>query len=230
MVKPTNQHHEEPKINAIGDSALLLQLSDEISLVVNDRIRALNRRLENQPKEGILEWVPGYTSLMVFYDPTRLDLSAVKSHLLACLGEAKGENELQQQQITIPVCYGGADGPDLAFIADYHNLSSSEVVRRHAAPTYRVGMMGFTPGFAYLMGLDPTLATSRRDTPRTRVPAGSVGIAGTQTGIYSLASPGGWQLIGRTEWALYRPESDCPFLLSPGDEVRFLPLAEGVIP
>lgn len=230
MIKLTNKQHEKYKINAIGDSALLLELSDEISLAVNNRIRALNVRLKNQPLEGILEWVPGYTSLIVFYDPTLLDFPAVKSQLIALLGETKGDTELQQQQITIPVCYGGEDGPDLDYLADFHNLSPSEVVRRHAARTYRVGMMGFTPGFAYLMGLDPNLVTPRRDTPRTQVPAGSVGIAGSQTGVYPLASPGGWQLIGRTETVLYDPESDHPFLLSPGDEVRFLPLSEGVVP
>ena len=219
-----------PKLSPVGDSALLLELSDDITLAVNDRIRALDSCLRDQPLEGIREWVPGYSSLLVLYDPTILDFPTVESHVMICLNVAATREDFQSEPITIPVLYGGEGGPDLQIVADAHSLSPSEVVRLHASSTYRVGMMGFTPGFAYLMGLPPSLATPRRASPRTQVPAGSVGIAGSQTGIYPLESPGGWQLIGRTAWILYDPKRACPFLLSPGAEVRFQPLAEGVMP
>ena len=218
------------RLAPIGDSALLLELSDEISLAVNDRIRVLDSCLRDRPLEGIREWVPGYASLLVLYDPAVLAFPEIKAHVVTCLNEPATTEESLSELITIPVRYGGECGPDLQVVADAHDLSPSQVVRLHTASIYRVGMMGFTPGFAYLMGLDPRLATPRRESPRTRVPAGSVGIAGSQTGIYPHESPGGWQLIGRTERALYDPENDAPFLLSPGDTVRFQPMPDGVMP
>jgi len=132
--------------------------------------------------------------------------------------------------VEIAVRYGGEDGPDLAFVAEYHDLNPVEVVRRHTAQTYHVGMMGFTPGFAYLMGLDPNLATPRLSTPRIVVPAGSVGIAGEQTGVYPLESPGGWRLIGRTDRTLFDPQYEPHFLFSPGDKVRFVAQEGGITP
>jgi inhibitor of KinA len=219
-----------PKFSPIGDAAMLLNLSAEISLPVNRRIQALDACLRRKPLEGILEWVPAYTSMLVYYDPAVLDFFQTKSLMEACLNEIGQDAEPQPKQIIIPVCYGDEDGPDLAWLAGHHGISPSNVVKLHSKSIYRVGMMGFTPGFAYLMGLDPNLATPRRESPRTHVPAGSVGIAGSQTGIYPMASPGGWQLIGRTEAMLYDPERDRPFLLSPGDEIQFVPLAEGVMP
>jgi len=221
---------EPPRLTPIGDSALLLTLSDAIDLEINQQICSLDHQLKTQPVDGILEWVPGYSSLTVFYDPMTIDLAEVKSHVLACLSESEQQITPPPKQITIPVIYGGEGGPDLAWLAEFQCISPAEVIRLHTAPTYRVGMMGFTPGFAYLIGLDPALATPRRETPRTRVPAGSVGIAGHQTGIYPLDSPGGWQLIGKTDSVLFDPQREQPFLLSPGDEVRFQDRAEGVRP
>lgn len=225
-----NKRPDLYKLSPIGESALLLALSDRISLDANDRIRSLDFQLRDRPLEGVLEWTPGYASMLVFYDPAMINFEAVESYVIACLQDTSVEAAPPPRQIVAPTCYGGACGPDLEEVAAAHGFSPSEVVRLHSAPTYRVGMMGFTPGFAYLIGLDPKLATPRRDSPRTLVPAGSVGIAGSQTGIYPLDSPGGWQLIGRTEQTLYDPESEDPFLLSPGDEVRFEPLPEGVMP
>ncbi len=226
MNRPPDLH----RITPIGESALLLVLSEEISLAVNDRVQTLDASLRACPLDGILEWVPGYASLLVVYDPAALDYRAVKSHVLSCLNVSTLQKPPTPKQITIQVRYGGEGGPDLEAVADYHGLSPSELVRLHTNPTYQVGMMGFTPGFAYLLGLAPKLATPRRRVPRVQVPPGSVGIAGSQTGIYPLESPGGWQLIGRTAEILYDPDAENPFLLSPGDAVRFHPLAEGVLP
>ncbi len=225
-----NRRKKLYKLTSIGDSALLLVLSDEISLKINNQIRALDHQLQSHRLEGILEWVPGYTSLLVFYDPKVLDLSAAKAHVISCLKETGQKTAPHAEQISISVRYGGEAGPDLTALANAHGISPSEVVRLHSEPTYQVGMMGFTPGFAYLLGLNPDLATPRRESPRTHVPAGSVGIAGSQTGVYPLESPGGWQIIGKTERVFYDPEGDRPFLLSPGDEVRFVPLVGGVMP
>jgi inhibitor of KinA len=219
-----------PDFSPVGSSALLLSLSAEISLPVNRRILALDACLSRKPFDGILEWVPGYTTMLVFYDPVVLNFSKAQAFVASCLLETDQYTTLTARQITIAVIYGGEVGPDLETLADYHGISPSDVVRLHSKSIYRVGMMGFTPGFAYLIGLDTKLATPRRESPRTHVPAGTVGIAGSQTGIYPIASPGGWQLIGRTEAGLYKPESDRPFLLSPGDEVRFVPQAAGVMP
>jgi KipI family sensor histidine kinase inhibitor len=126
-----------------------------------------------------------------------------------------------ERWVEIPMCYGGKFGPDLAAVAAHTGLSEAEVIRRHSAGSYRVFLLGFVPGFAYLGGLDPQLATPRRETPRARVEPGSVGIAGTQTGVYPLAAPGGWQIIGRTPLSLFRPQETPPTLLHPGDRVRF---------
>lgn len=221
---------EALRVVPVGESAVLLSLAEEISPEVNERIRSIDHALTVQPLEGILESVPGYASLLVFYDPERSNFSRIKTGLISCLERSEGHSAPPPLQITIPVVYGGANGPDLPWLSEFLGLSPSEVVRKHAAATYRVGMMGFTPGFAYLMGLDPDLAAPRRETPRTQVPAGSVGIAGSQTGVYPMVSPGGWQLIGRTDLALYDHNSEQPFLLSPGDEVTFSPQPEGVMP
>jgi inhibitor of KinA len=226
MNKPTDPNRFSP----VGDSALLFNLSDEISSEVNNQIMALDSRLREKPIKGISECVPAYASLLILYDPLVLDFLALKEHVNFCINEIMVQSSPPRKRVTISVCYGGEGGPDLERVAEIHGLSPYDVVKLHAAPTYRVGMMGFTPGFAYLMGLDLNLATPRRDSPRTQVPEGSVGIAGSQTGVYPLESPGGWQLIGRTKQALYDPDREDPFLLSPGDEVRFTPLPEGVMP
>ena len=218
------------RLAPIGETALLLSLAEEISPEINDRIRSIDLHLKAFPLNGILEWVPGYASLMIFYDPTVVALLDVISHMKLCLEDAGHQTTPSPKQVTIPVVYGGTCGQDLDWLADFHSLTPSDIVRLHTAPLYRVGMMGFTPGFAYLMGLDPALAAPRRESPRTLVPAGSVGIAGLQTGIYPLDSPGGWQLIGRTGSVLYDHTRTQPFLLAPGDEVKFIPQAEGVMP
>lgn len=216
-----------PMFSPVGDSALLLELDGTISPEINARVHSLSFEMGNNPLNGVCEWVPGYSSLLVIYDPMERTIAEIEHWVRDCLEASSREIVLSNKEIIIPVHYGGEYGPDLDFVAAYHHISKEEVVRRHTKGVYRVGMMGFTPGFPYLMGLDPALATPRLETPRIRVPAGSVGIAGEQTGIYPLESPGGWQIIGRTKKKLFDPENAPHFLLSPGDIVRFMPLMLG---
>ncbi len=210
----------------VGDSALLLELGESLDPEINARVLGLDLWLKQSPLQGIKTWVPGYASLLVIFDPLEIAYPDAAHWLEGCLHSCPAADIHPPKQVEVPVRYGGADGPDLVYVAECHGISPSDVVQMHSSPTYRVGMMGFTPGFAYLMGLDPNLATPRLATPRTHVPAGSVGIAGGQTGIYPLVSPGGWQLIGRTDSILFDSLNEPHFLLSPGDEVRFVALDE----
>jgi KipI family sensor histidine kinase inhibitor len=165
----------------------------------------------------VVELVPGYRTVLVVADPAR---AGVLDELAAALPdlELPPADEVAGEPVEIPVSY---DGEDLPEVASLTGLEAEEVVRRHTAPEYTVAFLGFSPGFPYLVGLDPALEVPRRDTPRTSIPAGSVGLAGSQTGIYPTASPGGWQLIGRTEVTLFDPERDPPALLAPGSRLRF---------
>ncbi len=205
-----------------GDAALLVTLGDRIDLEANRRAHALAAALVERPLLSIGEAVPGYTTLLVHYDPLALDYEQVLKWVQARLGEASAALLPEPRRIEVPVIYGGAHGPDLEFVAQHNHLSPEEVVRRHTARDYPVYLVGFTPGFPYLGGLDETIAAPRLPSPRQRVPAGSVGIAGQQTGIYSVDSPGGWRLIGWTPVKLFDPAREPPALLAPGDIVRFV--------
>lgn len=210
-------------ISPVGDSALLIELGNSIDLALNQRVHALARQLQAAQLPGICAIVPAYANLLVHYDPLLLDYEQVEHWALAMIEQPTAQlGAAVTRCIEIPVHYGGEAGPDLAHVAAHCGLSEAEVIARHSNAIYQVYMMGFTPGFAYLGGLDPTLATPRLATPRVRVPAGAVGIAGNQTGIYPVASPGGWQLIGQTPLHLFDPQADPPTLLAPGDEVRFV--------
>ena len=194
-----------------GERALLVEVED---LATVHRLRAAVRALE---VPGVVELVCGYRTLLVVADPGH---AGVLDELAARLPELElpPAEQVVGELVEIPVRY---DGEDLPEVARRTGLDPEEVVRRHTAPTYTVAFLGFSPGFPYLVGLDPALAVPRRDTPRTSIPAGSVGLAGDQTGIYPTASPGGWQLIGRTEATLFDPGRDPPALLAPGDRLRF---------
>jgi KipI family sensor histidine kinase inhibitor len=214
----------DKNILPLGDSALLVRFGDDIDLPTNQQVQALDARLrgsQDAPR-GILELVPAYTTLLIHYDPLLLTCAEASDWLRSELGHAQESAARVPRRIDVPVRYGGPDGPDLPFVASYHHASASEIVRLHTAHDYTVFMMGFTPGFPYMGKLDDALVTPRLETPRTRVPAGSVGIAGTQTGIYPIDSPGGWQLIGRTSLKLFDLSADEPFLFAPGDTVRFV--------
>ena len=210
----------------MGDRALLVELGDGISPLVNKKVRDLFLYLKNNPVEGVVETVPGYRSLLIVYDPLKTTLSALKESLNK-LQKTIGRTEIPKlRTLEIPVVYGGECGPDLNWVAEYHKLSPEEVIRLHTGTTYRVYMIGFTPGFAYMGELPDTIATPRKETPRTSVPRGSVGIAQNQTGVYPVESPGGWQIIGLTPLRLFDPAKWPPTQLEMGDRVKFFPIKE----
>lgn len=214
----------------LSDSAITIDFGNVIDEKINDIVMQLYSHCTKNAFIGMKETMPAYASLTIFYDvfSVRKNYNYFKSayafveDFLIKSYENIGEAEsFAKRTIEIPVIY---DGEDLAYVADYHQISESQVIALHTTPTYRVYMMGFLPGFAYMGGLDARIATPRRSTPRTKVPAGSVGIAGNQTGIYPSESPGGWQLIGRTELQLYTPNATEITLLKAGDLVKFIAL------
>ena len=218
--------YPEPRIRPAGDQALVVEIGEGIDEIVNQRVHALALALERRELPGIVDLVPTYRSLLVNYDPLRIDFAALTG---AVTGAASSLGEIalpEPRRVEIPTCYGGQYGPDLPFVAAHNGLSEDEVVAIHASGTYRVFMMGFSPGFAYMGGMSPRIATPRLQTPRTSIPAGSVGIAQQQTGIYPVESPGGWQLIGRTPVRLFDPARTPPTLVEPGDLVAFVQIDE----
>ncbi|WP_457751564.1 5-oxoprolinase subunit PxpB [Thermococcus sp.] len=207
----------------LGDSALLVSFGEVIDEETNDRVHALAKAIERANFEWLVEVVPAYSSLAIIYDPGLIDFNGVKR---AVEGLEFSAGRFEGKLVEIPVVYGGEYGPDLEFVAQYNGLTPEEVIELHSKPIYRVYFLGFLPGFAYLGGMDERIATPRLKKPRLKVPAGSVGIAGKQTGIYPLESPGGWRLIGRTPLKLFNPSKEPPTLLQPGDRVKFVPIDE----
>ncbi len=212
----------KPRLLPLGDSALLIHLGDEIDPGVNQRVHALDALLQIDKPEGVIEAVPAYGTLLLYYDPLILTYAEASDWVKGEMERVQSADSRKLRRIEVPVRYGGEYGPDLDFVASYHNLSAQDVLRMHTGRAYIVYMMGFTPGFAYMGKLDEAIATPRLETPRTRVAAGSVGIAGAQTGIYPINSPGGWRIIGRTELQLFNLGADPAFLFSPGDTVQFV--------
>jgi KipI family sensor histidine kinase inhibitor len=217
------------RVVALGDSAVLVELGATIDETLNARAIALAARMRDSGVIGITDVVPAYASLAVHFDPRVLALSEatdIVSRCAAAAGESGAGTATAPVTLEIPVWYDTSTGPDLEAVADHARCAVPEVVERHAAPAYRVYMLGFLPGFPYLGRVDPRIAAPRHVSPRPRVPAGSVGIAGRQTGIYPRDSPGGWQIIGRTPLVLFDTSRTPPALLSPGDTVRFTPITE----
>lgn len=214
----------QPILLPLGDRAVLIRLGDRIDEATHRRVRALCARLDAGDVPGMTEYVPGYASVAVHYDPARLPDPAharIAAALAAALANLPEDALPPARTVEIPVRYGGDAGPDLDELARGHGLSTSEVIHLHTSADYLVHLLGFAPGFPYLGGLPERLATPRRATPRACVPAGSVGIGGAQTGVYPIESPGGWHLIGRTPLRLFTPAAAEPTLLRPGDRVRF---------
>lgn len=208
-------------IQPLGDAAVRIAFGREISEEVHGDVRMFCALLEKNPVPGIIEWVPAYAAVTVYYDPWYVSYEKVQKHI-AALWEKKETVSLPEGTTwLIPVCYGDEYGPDLHDASAHTGMEVEEIVKKHAKPAYTVYMIGFTPGFPYLGGMDPSLAVPRLKQPRTSVPAGSVGIAGEQTGVYSLKSPGGWRIIGRTPVKLYDRLSETPVFLQAGDKIRF---------
>ncbi|MFB5190598.1 5-oxoprolinase subunit PxpB [Alicyclobacillus fastidiosus] len=215
---------DDVSLYALGDSVLVVQFSDSIGPFAHDLVMAFGRSLADCPFYGMVEYVPAFTTVSIFYNPLVLAYEDVQRQVMERLRQLDAEAAPESRIVDIPVCYGGQFGPDLEFVAEYHGLSEDEVIRIHSAPLYQVHMIGFAPGFPYLGGLSERIATPRLTTPRVRIPKGSVGIAGDQTGIYPIETPGGWQLIGKCPVPLFQPTAHPPCLLRAGDRVRFLPI------
>lgn len=210
----------------MGDRGLLLELGDEISFEVNEKVRRITLAIRSEAIDGIVEIIPTYRSLLILYNPLILSLGALKERLRR-LEEGLQQARFPDPKLTkIPVVYGGFFGPDLEEVAKYHQISTEEVIQLHCSKPYFIYMIGFMPGFPYMGELPEALATPRLKTPRLSVPAGSVGIAQRQTGIYSMESPGGWQILGRTPVRLFDPEKERPALLQMGDLVQFYPISK----
>ncbi|ASJ09574.1 allophanate hydrolase [Thermococcus siculi] len=214
----------QPELKPAGDSALLISFGEVIDDYVNDRVHAIASAVEKASPDWLIEVVPAYSSLLVVYDPLKAGYGEVEEAIKGFL-DAKIE-AFESRLVEVPVVYGGEYGPDIEFVARRNGLTIDDVIEIHSRQVYRVYFLGFLPGFAYLGGMDERIATPRLERPRLRVPAGSVGIAGKQTGIYPLESPGGWRLIGRTPLRLFDPAREPPTLLQPGDRVRFIPIEE----
>lgn len=208
-----------------GDRAVTVEWGSTIDEHINRQVHAFARKVEELSHPAITEVVPTYRSATVHYRPEVFSYEEL-NQLLAPLAQGSAEEAEELPVVEIPVCYGGEYGPDLLEVAQHCSLTPEEVIARHTAPTYRIYMLGFTPGFPYLGGMDPSIAAPRRKEPRIHIPAGSVGIAGEQTGVYPIVSPGGWQLIGRTPLRLFDPQREQPILLSAGAGIRFVPIDE----
>ncbi|MGC9930447.1 5-oxoprolinase subunit PxpB [Priestia aryabhattai] len=227
-------------ISPLGDSALVITFGDSIQYDIHKQIKTCKDSIELNPFPGFIECVPAFTNLTIFYNPLEVvaavkkkekkefvsPFEVVSSFLQSKLENEQAEKELDHRTVSIPVCYGGEYGPDLEYVARHHNLTPEEVISIHSEGEYLAYMIGFAPGFPFLGGLSEKIATPRRPSPRTSIPAGSVGIAGMQTGVYPISTPGGWQLIGQTPIKLFLPEQNPPSLLQAGDIVKFDPISK----
>ena len=211
-------------ITVAGDSAINLEFGNVISEKTNGLIRAAAQTLEADPINGVIELVPTFCSLMVVYNPCVVGYDELTSQVRGKLRGLVATTGGIHRVVKIPVCYGGDFGPDLGDVAEHAGMSAEEVIAIHSGHDYLIDMLGFLPGFAYLGGLDERLHTPRLATPRTRIEPGAVGIGGAQTGIYPLASPGGWRIIGRTPVRPYDPDRESPILYAAGDYLRFVPI------
>jgi len=222
---------EYPQFREASDQTLLVSFGETIEPGIHRNVVKLLRLLQSEPLEGVRNLHPAYCSLLIQFDPLRLDHDAVRTKLGAYLARLEEAPWPKPRKIEIPVCYGGEFGPDLQDVAALHGITPERAVELHSSARYIVYFFGFAPGFAYLSGLSSALASPRLETPRAKVPRGSVGIGGTQTGVYPLETPGGWRLIGRTPLAMFRPREAGAAaagmnLLHIGDYVRFVAISK----
>ena len=211
----------------LGDQAIVIQLGDMISKDIHQHITSICNFLEEYSFEGFIEYVPAFTTVSIFYDPLITEYETVEPLMQEML-EAISEEEVKAAAVTIeiPVLYGGLQGPDLSFVAAHAGMTEAEVIDLHTSAEYLVYMIGFAPGFPYLGGLDERIVVPRKETPGAAIPAGAVGIAGAQTGIYPIETPGGWQIIGQTPLKLFDVERHPPALLKAGNSLRFMAITE----
>jgi inhibitor of KinA len=209
-----------------GDSAVIIKVGHEISVDINTTVRKLLVLIESENIQGIIDFIPSYNELMICYDPSITSYSELLDTIWFLERSIDSVELPESSVIQIPVLYGGEYGPDLMEVASNNNLSIEDVVKIHCSTSYLVYMLGFTPGFCYLGGMDKRISMHRKKTPRLKIPSGAVGIADEQTGIYSIESPGGWQLIGKTPLRLFDPGEITGFFILAGDYIRFYPINE----
>ena len=217
---------ERVRILTAGDSSLMIEFGKEISPEINRKIAATVQLMKMQHIEGVVDVIPAFCSLLINYDPRVISYGDIKERMQALLKLDAKADAGRKKIYEIPVCYGGEYGQDIANIAKHAGLSEEEVIKIHSSRDYLIYMLGFLPGFCYLGGLDERIHTPRLANPRIKISAGSVGIGGSQTGIYPLDSPGGWQLMGMTPVKTYDPSRKVPILVEAGDYIRFIPVDE----
>lgn len=216
---------KKPLFRIAGDRGLLVEYGDVIDPDVNNKVRSMAIIMEKESSKSVIETIPTYRSLLIIYDPAITNPTKLEKEILALEERISQIKIPPPDTVEIPVCYGGEFGPDIQFVADHNSITKDDVIRIHSGAEYQIYMIGFTPGFPFLGGLPKELHTPRLETPRFIVPEGSVGIANNQTGIYPLASPGGWQLIGKTPLKLFAPEHSNPFIYKVGDRIKFKPIS-----
>lgn len=222
----TSSDHSQPDIEIVpsGDRAVTVYLGNSIDPQTSQRVLSLVKDLDNQRVESILDIVPAYASVLVLYDPLKISMADLSRRIEKAASNQETLKESSGNIIEIPVFYGGEYGPDMNFVVECTNFSENEIISIHSETLYRTYMIGFTPGFPYLGGLDSKLHIPRRKTPRNSIPAGSVAIAEGQTGIYPVESPGGWHIIGKTPVTLFDSTLNPPTLVSIGDSIKFIPM------
>lgn len=229
----------EYSLSPLGDGSIVLQSGKTIDIDNHRKIQAIKDYLKKHPFPGMLEYIPAYTTLTIFYDVMGVEsyksehgLTGTTPYQLVCewiehaISEMPDKANTSTRLIKIPVCYGSDDGPDLKIVAEHNGLTEREVIDIHSEPDYLVYMIGFAPGFPYIGGMSEKIETPRKESPRVEIPARTVGIAGMETGVYPIETPGGWQLIGKTPVELFRPDNPSPTLLESGDMIRFYPISE----
>jgi KipI family sensor histidine kinase inhibitor len=218
--------YDKPRFRLCGDRALIVEYGEGIDRAVNEKVRAMTALLKRALPAGVEAVIPAYRSLSLLYNPLATSIGRIAKALEAMETDLRETEIAKPRIVEIPVCYGGEFGPDLEIVAAHNSLTLDEAITVHTSVDYHIYMIGFAPGFCYLGGLDRRLHTPRRKTPRTHLPAGSVGIAESQTGMYPQDSPGGWQIIGRTPLRLFAPWREEPFLYQAGDRIRFVSIVK----
>lgn len=227
-------------LSPLGDESIIIELGEEIKANTQKNIQVIASHLEKHPFPGMVEYTPAYTTLTIFYDVMKVQFykeaqqistntspyQLVKSWVEQLIAKVSEKQETSSRFMEIPVCYGADYGLDLGIVAEHNGMTEDEVINIHSSRDYLVYMIGFAPGFPYIGGMSEQIATPRKESPRLTIPKGSVGIAGMQTGVYPIETPGGWQLIGKTPIEFFRPEDPSPSLLQPGDTIRFYPISK----
>lgn len=212
------------QLHPMGDRAVIMEFGTDISPTILKKIQNVTKLLEDYHPMWLIEYIPAFTTITILYDPITLSFREVCQQIKELVSSYTDTTTIEQRVVDIPVCYGGEMGPDLEYVAESNDLTCEEVIQIHSSGDYLVYMIGFAPGFPYIGGMSERIATPRKEIPRLEIPERSVGIAGLQTGIYPISTPGGWQLIGRTPIELFIPNEKQPSLLRAGDKINFIPI------